>query len=79
MVNGKRLESPVLIWIENLALPRPDPSVRCVVNGYERTEWMGEPDEVTKAEGSDGTQLNFQRVWLFRVTSVVEPQGLEIR
>jgi len=78
-VNGRTLDEPVGIWIENLALPRPDPSIRCVINGYERIEWMGEPGQVSKAEGRLAGQLPFQQVWIFRATSIVQPQDLSIR
>lgn len=78
-VNGQPLTKPALIWIENLALPRPAPSVWCVVNGYERIEWMGEPGEVSRAEGRIGTQMSFQAVWLFHASSIIQPRSLSIR
>lgn len=78
-VNGQPVAKPALIWIENLALPRPAPSVWCVVNGYERIEWMGEPGEVSRAEGRIGTQMSFQAVWLFHASSIIQPRSLSIR
>ncbi len=78
-VNGQPLAEPVLVWIENLALPRPDPSVQCVINGYEFIEWIGEPAEASRAEGRLEAQMGFQKVWRFHATSIVQPGSLSIR
>jgi len=78
-VNGRPLDEPIGVWIENLALPRPDLSVRCVINGYERIEWIGEPSQASRAEGRMESQIPFQKVSRFHATSIVQPQGLSIR
>ena len=78
-VNDRELEESRHVWIENLALPRVESGVRCIINGYERIEWMGEPAEVSRAEGRDGSQLVFQPVFLFHATSIIEPAELKLR
>ncbi|HUU19827.1 MAG TPA: hypothetical protein VMW72_21935 [Sedimentisphaerales bacterium] len=78
MVNGAKLENPVRVWIENLKLPRPDPSVRCVISGYETFRWYGQPREVQLAEGWEEAQMTFQPGFFFRATSVKKPANLHV-
>jgi hypothetical protein len=77
-VNGARLDRPVIVWVENLKPPRPDPAVRCVINGYETFRWLGQPEEVCAAEGWEEAQHSFQPVFFFRATSVKKPANLHV-
>lgn len=77
-VNGAKLGRPVPVWIENLKLPRPEPSTRCVINGYETFRWWGQPEEVQLAEGWEEAQMTFQPGFFFRATSVKTPGELQV-
>lgn len=77
-VNGAKLGRPVPVWIENLRLPRPNPSVRCVINGYETFRWWGQPEEVRAAEGWEEAQHSFQPGFFFRATSIKKPANLHV-
>ena len=77
-VNGVRIEKPVTVGIMNLKLPRPDPAIRCVINGYETFRWDGQPDEVRHAEGWEAERFPFQPVYSFCATSVRQPADLHV-
>ncbi|NVM24168.1 MAG: hypothetical protein HWN68_20610 [Desulfobacterales bacterium] len=77
-VNGAKLERPVRVWVENLKLPRPEPSTRCVINGHETFRWWGQPEEVRAAEGWEQAQHSFQPGFFFRATSVKKPANLHV-
>ena len=79
-VNGKKLDQPVGIWVENVdSLPK---GPRCVLRGYETGSMIGVPPAVIEAAKEEGKTVNVpQAVWQFRryfiVTSVVEPKDLK--
>lgn len=77
-VNGVKLEKPVLVLVENLKSPLPEPSAHCVINGYETFRWWGRPEEVRVAEGWERAQHPFQPGFFFRATSVRQPVGLQV-
>ncbi len=77
-VNGAKLDRPVIVWVENLSPPHPEPSVRCMINGYETLRWWGQPEEVREAEGWEEAQHSFQPVFFFRATSVKTPANLQV-
>jgi hypothetical protein len=77
-VNGAKLDKPVRVWIENLKPPRPEPSTRCVINGFETFRWWGQPQQVRAAEGRQEAQHSFQPGFFFRATSVVKPANLQV-
>jgi hypothetical protein len=75
-VNGKKLEKPVLIWIENVAeLPE---NTRCILRGYESVRMIGVPKEVLKQEKRTPPQVGWQLQHYFIITSVVEPKDLDL-
>lgn len=53
-VNGKRLDSPVGIWIDNVDLP---PEFRCRLNGYETIRTLGVPPAVEQAAKETGKDI----------------------
>jgi hypothetical protein len=74
-VNGRRLNTPTSIWIDNVQeLPSDQ---RCVLRGYETGRMIGLPREVAEAEGLPLPQTVFQFWRYFLVTSVVKPASLK--
>ena len=79
-VNGKKLDTPGRIWVENAdSLPK---DTRCILRGYETGSMIGTPPaviEAAKEEGKDFTPEQFG--WRFQrgfiVLSVVEPKDLK--
>lgn len=56
-ISGCKLDEPLTIWIENVALP---PGERCVLKGYETGRWIGTPEEVIRATGAAAPQAPWQ-------------------
>lgn len=74
-VNGKKLDTPIGVWIENVAaLPK---GTRCIVRGYESGRMIGVPGEVATKEHMPIQQAEWQFYRYFIVTSVVEPKDLK--
>jgi hypothetical protein len=74
-VNGKKLDRPIGIWIDNVApLPKGE---RCILRGYESGKMIGVPDEVARAENLPLPQAAWQFFRYFIMTSVVQPEGLD--
>jgi hypothetical protein len=60
-VNGKKLEKPVVIWIDNADLP---PTFHCAIKGYEMVGMIGTPPAVMQAESDAGREVKLpQAVW----------------
>jgi len=72
-VNGKALENPTILWIENLRLPSEG---RCILAGYETGRWIGVPPEVERIENLEVRQAPWQFQVYFIATSVQEPTSL---
>jgi hypothetical protein len=82
-VNGKKLEKPIGIPIQNLegSLPK---DTRCVLRGYETGKMIGVPPAVFEAAKEEGKEVSVpQAGWQFYVyfvaLSAVEPKDLKIR
>ena len=74
-VNGKKLDAPVGIWVENVdALPK---DTRCILRGYESGKMIGLPHEVAEKEKLPLPAAGWQFFRYFIVTSVVEPKDLQ--
>jgi len=79
-VGGKRLATPVAIWVDNLDLPAKR---RCVLKGYESGGMIGTPPAVVAAAKERGKDAGVaQAVWQWRpyfvALIVVEPKGLGV-
>ena len=81
-VGGKKLDTPIPMWVHNLELPADK---RCVLKGYELGEMIGTPPAVIAAAKEQGrTDVGeSQAAWHWRpyfvVLIAVEPKGLEVR
>jgi len=81
-VGGKKLDTPIHMWVNNLELPSEK---RCVLKGYELGEMIGTPPAVIAAAKEQGrTDVGeSQAAWQWRpyfvVLIAVEPKGLEVR
>jgi hypothetical protein len=74
-VNGKKLDTPLGIWIENVeSLPK---ATRCILRGYESGRMIGIPHGVAAKENLPLPQAAWQFFRYFLVTSVVEPKELK--
>ena len=60
-VNGKKLDKPIGIWIDNAVLP---PKFRCTIKGYETMEMIGQPPAVETVAKEAGKSIGRpQAVW----------------
>lgn len=75
-INGHKLDQPVRIWIDGVALPEKE---RCILKGYETGQWIGVPDEVLRVTGRPPPQAGWQFHFGFSPTSVEQPKNLEIK
>jgi hypothetical protein len=80
-VNGKKLASPVDIWIDNIEdLPERG---RCILKGYETVRTVGIPPAVEEAAKEKGQDIAAPQRWsillYFVPTSVVSPETLKLR
>jgi len=79
-VNGKKLDTPVRICVENVeSLPK---DTHCILRGYETGSMIGTPPAVIEAAKEDGKDVSLPQVgWQFHrvfiVLSVVEPKDLK--
>lgn len=79
-VNGKTLETPIGIWVENVdSLPN---DAHCILRGYETGRMVGVPPAVIEAAKEEGKDITVPQVgWEFHryfiVTSVIEPKDLK--
>jgi hypothetical protein len=53
-VNGKKLDKPVGIWIDDVDLP---PNLRCTIKGYETMQMIGRPPAVEAAAKEAGKSI----------------------
>jgi hypothetical protein len=80
-VGGKKLATPIHMWVHNLELPSKK---RCVLKGYESGQMIGTPPAVHAAAKEQGrtdvgeAQAAWQWAAHFVVLFVVEPKGLEL-
>jgi len=77
MINGKKLETPVGVRVENMTTELPE-KTRCILRGYESGRMIGIPYEVSQKENIFPSQFaawGFHRYFI--VTSVVEPKELK--
>ena len=75
MVNGKKLERPVYVWIDNIdSLPKED---RCVINGYESGRWIGTPPDVSAKVHGTEQQALWQFWRFFLIVSADRPKELK--
>lgn len=80
-VNGRKLASPVDIWIDNIEdLPERG---RCILKGYETVRTVGIPPAVEEAAKEKGQDIAAPQRWslllYFVATSVVSPEKLKLR
>ena len=80
-INGKKLDSPIEIGIENVdSLPK---DTRCVVRGYETGQMIGTPPAVEQAAKEGKNVPRPQAGWKFYryfvVISVIEPKDLKTK
>jgi hypothetical protein len=75
-VNGKKLDMPVSLWVDNLEYPGLPKGERCILRGYESGKMIGLPDEVAKKEHLPRPQFAWGFFRYFVVTSVVQPASL---
>lgn len=76
-INGKKLPSPVPIWIDNVRNPGLPKDTRCVFRGYESGKMIGVPNEAAEKEQISVPAAAWQFFRYFVVTSVVEPENLK--
>ena len=79
-VDGRMLDPPVDLWIENIDLPKG----RIIIRGYETGRMIGVPPAVVAEAEAAGKEVAVpQWPWQFRlhfvVTSAVEPSDLKIK
>ena len=74
-VNGAQFQKPVNVSIQNLHLPRPDPSERCVINGYELSMGRARPQP---PRGAAPPPIAAHSGFIFWATSVREPADLRV-
>jgi hypothetical protein len=78
-INGKRLDRPIGIWIDNVAsLPKRE---RCIIKGYETGKMIGVPPAVIEAAREAAravppSQATWQFYRFFVMISPVRPEGL---
>jgi len=61
-INGKRPNSPLEIWIDNVVLPPPE--FRCTLKGYEMVRMIGTPPAVEQAAKEAGKEITYpQAAW----------------
>jgi len=68
-INGKPLERPIRIWIDNISLPGLPEGIRCTFKGYEDGKVIG---------CHPGSPVIHQFGRYFVVTEVVEPESVKI-
>ena len=78
-VNGKKLNEPISVWVQNLQLPSKK---RCVIKGYESGEMIGVPPaEVAAARELGKTVTPTQAVWQWRpffvALRVISPDNIK--
>ncbi len=82
MLNGKKLDSPVDIAVDNVdSLPK---NARCIFRGYEMGRMIGTPPAVEQAAKEEGREVTRpQAGWKFYryfvVIKVVEPKDLKTK
>jgi hypothetical protein len=55
-INGKRLDIPIGIWVDNVDLPPPE--FRCSLKGYESARMLGVPPAVQQAAREAGRDIS---------------------
>lgn len=78
-VNGKKLETPIATWIDNIKDPGIPEGEKCILRGYESGKMIGMPEEVIKAEHVSQPQAGWQFFRYFIITSVVQPASVVIK
>lgn len=74
-INGKNLETPVIIWIENAgSLPA---NTNILLRGYESGRFVGQPRDVASRENWTPAPAPFQFQHYFVVSSILEPEALK--
>jgi hypothetical protein len=76
-VNGKKLDAPIPMWVENAKYPGLPEKERCIIRGYETGQMIGAPDEVLRAEKLPAPQAGWRVHRYFIITSVVQPASLQ--
>ena len=76
-VHGKKLSSPIGVWVENAKDPGLPKGEKCIIRGYESGEMIGLPEAVAEAENMPPPQAMWQFRRYFIITSVVGPKSLE--
>lgn len=75
-INGKKLAQPIEIWIENTqTLPE---GKRCILEGYENGEMIGNPGQAIQNGDLTPQQAPWQFYRYFIVTNIIEPTTLKI-
>lgn len=74
-INGKSLETPVNLWIENVGSLPADTQI--VLRGYESGRFVGQPHDVASRENWTPAPALFQFQHYFIVSSIVEPAELK--
>lgn len=73
-INGKSLETPVNIWIENAGSLPADTQI--ILRGYESGRFVGQPTDVAARENWTTAPAMFQFQHYFIISSIVEPAEL---
>ncbi len=55
-INGKRLDHPIGIWVDNMDLPPAQ--FRCILKGYETVRMLGTPPAVEQAAREAGKDIS---------------------
>jgi hypothetical protein len=80
-VNGRKLPTPVRIWVDNLDLPK---GKRCWLKGHESARMIGKPPaefDAAEEEGKEAPapQASWQVQLYFVALRGLQPEGLRIR
>ena len=78
-VNGKKLDSPLTVQLDNLQDPELPLGQRCVLRGYETGRMVGVPREVARAENLRPAQVGWHFARSFVLTSVVSPDSVKAK
>lgn len=79
-IDGKKLDKPIQIWVENIAQPGLPEKTRVILKGYESGRFTGSPRMPKEEEEKWGAQQVFFHFHRFFVpTTIVEPQDLKFQ
>ena len=77
-LNGQKLATPIKVWIHNAKRPGLPTKTRCVLRGYETGLMVGTPPALLRENQINTNPFDWQLQRRFVITSIVEPESLEI-